>query len=172
VNPPLLALADEGGNDIMVEEARNGSGGSSLRIQVTDDGAARHVVVSELARSPAGAEIVTRTADYSGADADALRAAIQADDSLIVLAEESEEFTDLPIVAGPSLLADATPAAAPAMGTLPLAAPALTLQAGSGRRQRESDRGDHSAQRLRTKPSTRWSSSVAKTTAVSTCSIP
>ncbi len=127
--PALLALADEGGNDIMVEEARNGSGGSSLRIQVTDDGAARHVVVSELARSPAGAEIVTRTADYSGADAAALRAAIQADDSLIVLAEESEEFTDLPIVAGPSLLADATPAAAPAMGTLPLAAPALTLQA-------------------------------------------
>jgi|GEM_PF-3331666 len=83
-----LALLDAGGGNIVVEESLNGSGGNTLRVAVTDDGV-RHVLVSELANTPGGAEIVTRTADYSGANAAALRAAIQADDSLITLAEDS-----------------------------------------------------------------------------------
>jgi len=117
----------EGGN-IVVEESLNGSGGNTLRVSVTDDGV-RHVLVSELASTPGGAEIVTRTAEYSGANAAALRAAIQADDSLIRLTEDSEDFVDLPVVVGPSLLIGATPAAQAAVGTLPLAAPALAIQA-------------------------------------------
>ena len=69
-------------NGIQLLEAEAGSRGHTLRVQVTDDGS-RHIVVTEIARSPSGAEVVVRTADYVGADAAALAAALAADDSLV-----------------------------------------------------------------------------------------
>ena len=72
---------------------------TSLRVQVTDDGT-RHVIVTEIARSPGGAEVVVRTANYIGPDAAALAAALAADDSLVQVSEGGD-LTALPtVVAG------------------------------------------------------------------------
>lgn len=85
---------------IQLLQAEGGSRGHTLRVQVTDDGS-RHVVITEIARSPSGAEVVVRTADYAGADAAALAAALAADDSLVQVSEDTADFTALPAVAGP-----------------------------------------------------------------------
>lgn len=109
-----LANGEPGG--IVLREAVPGTRGNTLSIQVTDDGT-RHIIVTETARAASGAAVQVRRVDYAGADAAALRAALNADDSLIELAEESANFGALPTVAAavdfPSGTAAATTAAAP-----------------------------------------------------------
>ena len=113
-------------NGIQLFEANAGSSGHTLRVQVTDDGT-RHVIVTEIARAASGAEVVVRTADYTGADAAALAAALAADDSLVRLSDETASFTALPVVTGPVDFPTGTAPTQAARAPLPIAGDNLVM---------------------------------------------
>ncbi|HEY5953508.1 MAG TPA: hypothetical protein VIT18_04035, partial [Terrimicrobiaceae bacterium] len=114
-------------NGLRLLEAEGGSGGHVLRVQVTDNGT-RHVIVTEIARSPGGAEVVVRTANYTGPDAAALAAALAADDSLVQVAEGGD-LTALPTVAAAVNLPAGTPPARAASGPLAIEGGNLVITA-------------------------------------------
>lgn len=125
--PAAITLDNGTANGIRLLEAEGGSGGHVLRVQVTDDGS-RHVIVTEVARSPGGAEVVVRTADYTGADAAALAAALAADDSLVQVADGSD-LAALPAAAAAVNFPAGTPAARAASGPLAIAGGNLVMTA-------------------------------------------
>jgi uncharacterized protein len=124
-----ITLSNGTPNGIQLLEAEPAAGGHRLRVQVTDDGT-RHIIVTEIARTAAGAEVVVRTADYAGADAAALAAALAADDSLVRLSDETADFTALPVVTPePVDFPAGTAAAQAASAPLPIAGENLAITA-------------------------------------------
>lgn len=113
---------------LRLNEATPGSGANTLSVEVTDDGA-RHVIVRETARTAGGAAVLVRQADYTGADAAGLRAALEADPSLVVIDESSAAFAALPTVAPAAELSAGTAATTAAHATLALEAGALEIAA-------------------------------------------
>jgi uncharacterized protein len=127
--PSLVRLDNGTPNGIELLEAEAGSNGHSLRVQVTDDGN-RHIIITEIARAANGAEVVVRTADYTGADAAALRTALAADDSLVRLSEATADFTALPVVTPePIDFPAGTGSARAARASLPIAGGNLVITA-------------------------------------------
>jgi phage tail sheath protein FI len=82
--PAAITLANGEPAGLVLREAVPGTRGNTLSVEVTDDGT-RHIIVTETTRTPGGAPGVVRQADYAGGDADALRAALAAYDSLVEL---------------------------------------------------------------------------------------
>lgn len=122
-----LANGEAGG--IVLLEATPGTRGNTLSVAVTDDAGTRHVIVTETARTAGGAAVEVRRADYSGADAAALRTALNADSSLVVLGEASANFAAVPDVAAAVEFPAGTAAATPAETALALEDDALEIAA-------------------------------------------
>jgi phage tail sheath protein FI len=125
--PSTVTLNNGTAQGIVLREGEPGSGGHTLRVEVTDDGT-RHVIVTEIARSPSGAEVVVRRADYAGADPGALSGALAGDTSLVEVAAGTD-FANLPVVAGPVNFPAGTAAARAARAPLPITGGNLVITA-------------------------------------------
>lgn len=126
VGVPGGRILDNGtAEGLALAESTPGTGGSTLRARVEDDGT-RHVDIEERAAGPDGQPVVVRRQRFSGADAAALLAAFQADESLVTV----EEFADLPGVADWQEFDPGDAPALPARSALPLEVnEALSFQA-------------------------------------------
>lgn len=99
----------------LLSETIPGTGGSSLRARVEDDGT-RHVDVEERVPGPDGQWVVVRRQRFSGSDVATLAGDFDAETSLVFV----EDFMALPVVTDWQDLADGAPQARAARGFLPL----------------------------------------------------